>query len=692
MGEVYEALEHPIGRKVALKVIAQRTDAAGQEALLRFMTEAKALSQVSHHNVVSLFAIGQHENLHYIAMEHIEGVVLRDLMSEYILSASEAAALAVQIMSGLKALHEQKIIHRDLTPKNIIVQPNGRAVIIDLGIAKQIGQADLTSTGMVIGTFSYMAPEIFYGMPATVRTDLWAAGAILYEATSGQSLAAKSGSVNATEYPRESQSWTPMPFRKAITRLCAPKPEDRFSTAAEAEIEFERLSEGRLESGTMALAALAQTVENLTLVKDMIAKAKVSSIAARRVLAVSAQLAKARLGPSSGVDDKTQFIDPDTTVKIDIRAVHEALDQVRFPMGMRIQQRQIIPRESRKAPITAFAVMTVAVIGIGGFVFLNSKPNSKSVFEMKKVSALNESEIWLGGKENVKLKWAPRLDQGAVLEIDSHPDFRMPERHRVAGDSAEIARPRDGKYYWRLAKDSKYSMPFQFQVWTYMAPKLLKPPPDENIAVPETSDNRIVIIDFTWECHPGAKSYRVQISRYVSFKEIFSEQELVDCKWLAVTIPKGKYFWRVRTESPAVARQWSEPRGLSISRTKEEPNLENERSLSSLPNFELNSQFPIPAPLKPIHATRLQRVKGVPVDVSWSKVQGASGYMVEFSPDLNFGSPIRRRTEASEIQYRSKWINSDDIFWRVRAESSDAKVSNWSPVRHFKIRRSIADQ
>ena len=187
MGLVYKARDPNIGRLVALKTM--RFDVHGMEAgemLLRFQNEARAAGVLNHSNIVTIYDAGEHEGLFYIAMEFIEGVTLQKrLNDESVLPVEQVLDLSRQICSGLDYAHSHKIIHRDVKPANIMIEPDGRVKIMDFGIAKSEG-AQLTTAGQVVGTPNYMSPEQVKGRPLDGRSDLWSFGVILYEMVTGE--------------------------------------------------------------------------------------------------------------------------------------------------------------------------------------------------------------------------------------------------------------------------------------------------------------------------------------------------------------------------------------------------------------------------------------------------------------------------------------------------------------------------
>ena len=187
MGEVYLGVDPSIGREVAIKTILPAV-AQGGEAKERFAREARAAGVLNHPNLVTIYEFGEDQGVLYIAMEFVKGHDLEELLQDHSLSRSEALEVLAQVCDGLGFAHRQQIVHRDIKPTNVRVQRDGKrlhAKVMDFGVAK-ISNSDMTATGMVMGTVSYMAPEyIRFGKPDP-RSDLFAVGVMLYESLSGR--------------------------------------------------------------------------------------------------------------------------------------------------------------------------------------------------------------------------------------------------------------------------------------------------------------------------------------------------------------------------------------------------------------------------------------------------------------------------------------------------------------------------
>jgi len=185
MGVVYRATDPQINRRVAIKVMS---DAVAQDTALRdrFLREAQTAGSLQHPNVVTIYDFGEVDDHLFIAMEYVEGNDLADLLSKNVaIPIIEALDLIVGLLNGLAYAHKRGIIHRDIKPANVRVDTEGKARLMDFGVA-HLASSDMTSTGMLLGTPAYMAPEQITGGSVTAETDIFSVGAVLYELLAGR--------------------------------------------------------------------------------------------------------------------------------------------------------------------------------------------------------------------------------------------------------------------------------------------------------------------------------------------------------------------------------------------------------------------------------------------------------------------------------------------------------------------------
>ncbi|MFF4945855.1 serine/threonine-protein kinase [Streptomyces rubiginosohelvolus] len=192
MGEVWKAHDRRLNRYVAVKGLLDRnamTPGTQATAMQRARREAEAIAKIEHLNVVTVHDQVETDHQVWIVMKLLEARSLADLLSRGgVLAVPRAAAIGLQVLQGLRAVHAASVVHRDVKPGNVLVRDDGLAILVDFGIATFEGADRVTRTGSVIGTPSYLAPELF--APAspgpTPASDLWALGVTLYEAVEGR--------------------------------------------------------------------------------------------------------------------------------------------------------------------------------------------------------------------------------------------------------------------------------------------------------------------------------------------------------------------------------------------------------------------------------------------------------------------------------------------------------------------------
>jgi serine/threonine protein kinase len=186
MAIVYKALQTNLDRVVALKVLPQNL-LHDREIVTRFHHEARSIARINHRHVVAVYDEGVEGQIHYIAMEYLEGSDLHALVRQKgHLAIEEAVATITSVAEALDHAHAQGVIHRDVKSANIIVTKEGRAVLTDFGIARATSGLQLTVSGSVLGTPEYMSPEQASGAPVDARSDLYSLGIVLYECVTGE--------------------------------------------------------------------------------------------------------------------------------------------------------------------------------------------------------------------------------------------------------------------------------------------------------------------------------------------------------------------------------------------------------------------------------------------------------------------------------------------------------------------------
>lgn len=186
MGLILQATDTRLGREVAVKLLADNL-AENATARERFTREARAAASLSNPHVVQVHDVGEQDGRPYLVMELVDGPSLADVLAlDGPLDPRDVVDVAADTLAGVASAHAVGLLHRDLKPSNLLRTPDGLIKVTDFGVAQAIDAPELTQTGMVIGTAPYLAPERRSGQPATVRTDLFALGATLYELLVGR--------------------------------------------------------------------------------------------------------------------------------------------------------------------------------------------------------------------------------------------------------------------------------------------------------------------------------------------------------------------------------------------------------------------------------------------------------------------------------------------------------------------------
>jgi len=265
MGQVYVAEDQRLKRRVAVKVLPVEMTHS-DESRKRFEREAKAVAALSHPNILAIHDFGEDRGAPFAVMELLDGDTLRDILRENPLPPSAAMDYAKQIASGVAYAHEQGIIHRDLKPENIMITKEGRAKILDFGLAKSrfleggaqeaaVTITQATEPGMIMGTLGYMSPEQVRGKDIDHRSDIFSYGAVLYEmiagrrAFSGESPADTMSAILKEDPPRLAGMVQRLPpaLESIIKRCLEKRREDRFQSARDVIFALESISSGDIE-------------------------------------------------------------------------------------------------------------------------------------------------------------------------------------------------------------------------------------------------------------------------------------------------------------------------------------------------------------------------------------------------------------------------------------------------------------
>jgi eukaryotic-like serine/threonine-protein kinase len=290
MGEVYRATDTRLGRTVALKVLPAR-QASQPECLRRLEGEARAASALSHPNIVTVYEVGRSDSIAFIATELVEGETLRDLLASGPLPTNSIVDIAVQLVDGLAAAHEAGIVHRDLTPANVMVTRAGVVKLLDFGLATLESPQRRTSASKsvtvespargteIVGTSGYMSPEQARGGTVDFRSDQFVLGALLYEMATGRRAFSRKTDIETLcavlsdepEPIQRVQPGLPPALRWIIERCLAKTPGQRYRSTRELAREFHELRQrlagiGRPSRETTGLTTIGSVLTALVAV------------------------------------------------------------------------------------------------------------------------------------------------------------------------------------------------------------------------------------------------------------------------------------------------------------------------------------------------------------------------------------------------------------------------------------------
>ncbi|KKN44777.1 hypothetical protein LCGC14_0689650 [marine sediment metagenome] len=252
MGKVYKVLDTKIKEKIALKLLKPEI-ASDKNTIERFSNELKFSRKIRHENVCQMYDINEEKGTHYITMEYIHGEDLKRLIRKMgQMSAGQAISLAKQMCEGLAEAHKLGTVHRDLKPQNIMVDEEGKARIMDFGIARSLKGKGMTGAGVMIGTPEYMSPEQVEGKDVDQRSDIYSLGVILYEMVTGRvpfegDTPFTIGVKQKSEIPREPgelNSQVPSNLSSVIMKCLEKDKDKRYQSAGEVRQELISIEKG----------------------------------------------------------------------------------------------------------------------------------------------------------------------------------------------------------------------------------------------------------------------------------------------------------------------------------------------------------------------------------------------------------------------------------------------------------------
>lgn len=241
MAYVYLARDMILERDVAIKIL--RLDFAHEDEFIRrFQREAQSATSLTHENIVSIYDIGEEDDIYYIVMEYVDGMTLKQYIQQYDpIPTEKAIDIMIQLTSAVEHAHENQIIHRDIKPQNILINHHGHVMITDFGIAMALSATSITQTNSVLGSVHYLSPEQARGGMATIKSDIYSLGIVMFELLTGRLPFSGESAVSIalkhlqseTPSPRRWNEDIPQSVENIVLKATAKDPFLRYNSAEE---------------------------------------------------------------------------------------------------------------------------------------------------------------------------------------------------------------------------------------------------------------------------------------------------------------------------------------------------------------------------------------------------------------------------------------------------------------------------
>jgi serine/threonine-protein kinase len=421
MASVYVALDARLDREVALKIM--RPGLATDDVFVeRFRAEARSAARLSHPNVVAVFDQGQDDGEVFLAMELVDGKTLRDVIHEEApLTAREALAILEPILLALRAAHAAGMIHRDVKPENVIVRRDGEVKVADFGLARAISNQTATSqTGVLLGTVSYLSPEQVESGVADPRSDVYAAGLLLFEMLTGRK-AVTGGTPIQIAYnhvhgsipaPSSVVSTVPADLDALVARATAVEPDDRFDSSA-AFVAAARSVRRGLSSAELDRRGSVGAADAATATMPAV------STTSRLPGAPGARTA------APGVPERSRTRPNDVRrAALGGLPVHDDPPGLEHTAAMPIDRR---PHRSRRWPLWVAVVLLVAGVAFGGWWF-TAGPGGSTLVPAVVGQQVSRAEVAL---EQASLRmdtveqFSETRAKGVVLRVEPSPGSEL---------------------------------------------------------------------------------------------------------------------------------------------------------------------------------------------------------------------------------------------------------------------------
>lgn len=433
MATVYLARDRRLDRDVALKVmhphLAEGT--SGAEFVARFRREARTAARLAHHGLVGVLDQGVDGDTSYLTMEYVEGTNLRQRLGEQgALTVDEALRIAEDVLDALTVAHQAGLVHRDIKPENVLIGPRDRIKVADFGLARAVTEVTSTTSGTILGTVAYLAPELVARGVTDTRTDVYAVGILLYEMLTGaQPFSGETPIQVAYQHvhaempaPSDRVDWLPIEVDELVAALAARDPDDRPRDAG-AALELLRRARADLDEATLARRADVLAIEGVPDVEGS-GRHRVDATTDDAADRDADVIAAGGASVPADVDE-----DPDATTKLDVQAhLAEADGGLSRTVALRIGEgleAASEPAGPSRRRLVGLALIVAAVLGLGGIAwwYMAEGPGAWTTVPTGVVGAelaaaeqvLDQHGLSVGATDTV---FDPAIPAGSVVDTD----------------------------------------------------------------------------------------------------------------------------------------------------------------------------------------------------------------------------------------------------------------------------------
>ncbi len=553
MGEVYEARDVSLKRRVALKVINPEF-IRDPEIITRFEIEGQTLAKGHHRNLVMIYSFGIDKGLHFLAMEYVEGESIADYLKTSRFSPQDAIPMFLEALDGVQYLHRCGVVHRDLKPGNIILSTEGTIKIVDFGIAKDFDStSDLTRAGSFIGSVHYAAPEIAAGRECSRASDVFSLGVIFYEMLVGKRPFQGKALMEVLEkvkyepmqFPEKMQNAIPFSLQTLIYSMCVKSEDQRTSDIPALRAELKRILNQDFQSGATNAEPKFPSDDKTLRLPEPVSSSGSNSNRSRAVREIS-----------PATDHSSPF------AQWNFQAVLSHAKNPKFLVIVLILVMWGLIKgtndgdTNQSFPDPAKYILPIEKVPSDP---TPSEPVDSAVQALPRIEPVQIPEP----KHYVKTEPLPTQQMNLPQQKPKLPSSTATSRRPTieAARTRPVAKKPESS---RLPStiDSKLSTPALEPAIRLAAPELKAP---RNGTIVLSSQGQVPVV-FLWKSVDEAKYYEIQFAADSSFTAVFYSKKVRSPRFIYNgAFPQQSIYWRVRARKSDAQSNWTEPYQLQKS-------------------------------------------------------------------------------------------------------------------------------